>query len=240
MKIHTITSIIIAWMLVSCNEDTNTEQVQTFTPLTFSVALNNTTTRDEGGEPLTEGDIIDDKIDISIEDNIFTYTYTSDGWRSPTPYIYKGTKEVDFHANALYNKNDSTVTLPEGYDMLHADATGSPTANKGAVTFTFKHVMSKLSISIDCGEMSLEDIEEFSLEGLQKDATFDPITGEFTFDSSQSSYADIKDYTKTYILAPQEATVTVSIKIGGVVYTTPSFFLELKPGESHTCNLVIK
>ena len=196
-----------------------------------------------------------------------------------SPIYFQNTDDVTFTAYYPYAESVSTTsasisktisaadqsTTPDSetgftpqsqIDYLYGTGTGGVGTN-GEVNFTFNHKMSQLVLNFIVGDdVNLNDLANYTLQGLKMQGTFDTSDGEASADAeaqaadltinAETGYYDATNHTSTLILFPQAATsATLCVSLGGQTYTatlnfpTASAVQGLESGYSYTYNVTV-
>ena len=153
---------------------------------------------------------------------------------------------VSFTAYAPYSADGGTITFTEPADYLFADAKDASYSNP-KVTFDFKHVMSKISLTLNPGEGETAKGIKVTLSDVVKGGSFNTVTGAITPSETKGNVSkESSDNTAAIILPPstaaQEAklsltfneksysgTLNIPAMTAGYQY---NYTITIKPGET--------
>ena len=266
MKLNYLTATLLVVGLAAC---TNEEEspVLNDTPVAARITAN------IGNEVMTRvsGSAWDtnDKIGISYTStdenksgtNIAYHATTTTGNFEPDgePIYLEGDDTYTFTAYYPYN-SDITADAPtisatteatnqsSSIDFLYADKTDARKANP-SVDFTFKHCMSRLTLTFAKGDgLSDAIMDKYTLSGIKLSGTFDTTTGTATATTGETAsfltMAATFGNTSSVFLFPQEVSdITVSITIGGETYSAtlklPDEATALAAGKNYTYNITV-
>lgn len=107
----------------------------------------------------------------------FSAYYPFSGTEKTTPApVTKTITAADQHATD--KSVDSKFTPQSQIDYLYGTGTGERGVNGGNVTFSFKHMMSKLVLVFIAGnEVNLDELTGYKLDDLEMNGSFDPTNG---------------------------------------------------------------
>ncbi len=154
---------------------------------------------------------------------------------------------------------DSKFTPQSQIDFLYGTGTGQRTTNDGKVEFKFEHKMSKLVLNFIAGnEVSLNDLSQYELKGLEMAGTFNPNDGTAAASETETSKTltiqktggSFSDNVSSLILFPQTATsATLTVTVNGNTYAatlslpaktaTGATGNGLESGKSYTYNVTV-
>ncbi|WP_455668867.1 fimbrillin family protein [Phocaeicola sp.] len=188
----------------------------------------------------------------------FTAYYPFGGTEKTTPADITKTLTADMQ-DATNKSVDSKFTPQSQIDFLYGTGKGQRTTNDGKVEFKFEHKMSKLVLNfIEGNEVSLNDLSQYTLDGLEMAGTFNPKDGT----AAASGTATTKTLTikkeegsfsgnvSSLILFPQTATsATLTVTVNSKTYTatlplptktaTGATGNGLESGKSYTYNVTV-
>lgn len=162
----------------------------------------------------------------------FSAYYPFSGTENSAPSTV--TKTIATTDQDATNKSvDSKFTPQSQIDYLYGTGTGERGTNDGKVTFSFKHMMSKLVLVFIAGnEISLDDLTQYKLDGLEMDGSFNPINGTAAANTTSTTQtltiektsvpftAENGNQVSSLILYPQTADVaTLTVTVGGKEFT---------------------
>jgi hypothetical protein len=132
------------------------------------------------------------------------YTYSSSKWSTTSTVKFSSASTMSFKAYYPYVTTPTTAQTTE-QDWLYATATASnssPTA-----TFSFKHMMSKLTITL-----SGFSVTTCTVSGLKSGGSFTPSTGAVAVATSTSSDRTFTSGTAV-VLFPQTSTTALTVYV---------------------------
>lgn len=154
---------------------------------------------------------------------------------------------------------DGNFTPQSQIDFLYGTGTGKRTTNDGKVAFEFEHKMSKLVLNFIAGnEVSLNDLSQYELKGLEMAGTFNPKDGTAAASETETSKTltikrdggSFSGNVSSLILFPQTATsATLTVTVNSNTYTatlplptktaTGATGNGLESGKSYTYNVTV-
>lgn len=188
----------------------------------------------------------------------FTAYYPFSGTEKTTPDDVTQTLTADMQ-DATKKSIDSKFTPQSQIDFLYGTGTGQSKVNDGKVEFKFEHKMSKLVLNFIAGnEVSLDNLTQYKLDGLEMEGTFSPNDG--TAAASETKVSKTLTILKTggsfsgnvssLILFPQTATsADLTVTVNDRTYTatlvlpaktaTGASGNGLESGKSYTYNVTV-
>lgn len=188
----------------------------------------------------------------------FTAYYPFGGTEKTTPADITKTLTADMQ-DATNKSVDSKFTPQSQVDFLYGTGKGQRTANDGKVEFKFEHKMSKLVLNFIAGnEVSLNDLSQYKLDGLEMAGTFNPSDGIAAASETetiktltiQKTGGSFSGNVSSLILFPQTASsATLTVTVNGNTYTatlalpaktaTGASGNGLESGKSYTYNVTV-
>ncbi|WP_455664938.1 fimbrillin family protein [Phocaeicola sp.] len=188
----------------------------------------------------------------------FTAYYPFGGTETTAPADVTATLTADMQ-DATNKSVDSKFTPQSQIDFLYGTGKGQRTTNDGKVEFKFEHQMSKLVLNFIAGnEVSLDDLSQYKLDGLEMAGTFSPNNGTAAASTTetpktltiQKTGGSFSGNVSSLILFPQTATsATLTVTVSGNTYAatlslptktaTGATGNGLESGKSYTYNVTV-